>query len=236
MFESPKRHDIGPSFLREATRGPFDKDLQRRSEWMVEQSEVLRYLFDRVNAKEGVGPTVLCAGAGKGHEMEEIGKKIAFAKVIGLDPHDFWAPPVKSRVSKEAWDTDYLPESVRLEHLKGIPDASVDAMTLYFVLHHMEPSRYDQVMGEIRRVLKDDGLLFVAEDLADSEEEHALVAKIDKQVNVEILGDDPHNYKNLEGWKKFFSAQGFSVEHVNEVKPDKVRHAFMVLRKEKKIS
>jgi ubiquinone/menaquinone biosynthesis C-methylase UbiE len=107
----------------------------------------------------------------------------------------------------------------------------MDAATFFFVFHHIDENRHDQVMNEMKRVLKPDGRIFIAEDLVDSEEERQLVEKIDRRVNFETSNEVPHHYKNTEEWISFFSAHGFEVERTHEEKPEKVRHGFFVLKK-----
>ena len=107
----------------------------------------------------------------------------------------------------------------------------MDVATLFFVLHHIDTGEYDQVMSELKRVLKIDGKVFIAEDLVDSKEEQAVTETIDRKLNFEVLNHGPHNYKNTDAWKQFFKEHGFRMIKSKETKPDKVRHGWFVLER-----
>lgn len=237
MSEKPKRFDIGPIFIRETSIGPVDKWLEKRTEWMVEAAGIQKYLGpkikfeDKLAGKVEEGVRVLSVGAGKGHEIDEMDKILPGSEIIGLDPNDFYTRPVKKRLKTLAHKASYLPETVKAEKLEGIEDISLDGVTLFFVLHHIDEQTHDAVLQEIKRVLKPDGKLFVAEDLVDGEEERKIVEMTDRKLNLEFSHDNPHFYRNIEQWKEFFEKHGFKVVEVNEKKSDKVRHGFFVLEK-----
>jgi len=184
-----------------------------------------------VDKESARGKQVLFIGAGKGHEMEAVLNEFPGVKATGLDPHDYFGPPVERRLKEAGHDVQYLHETVHAGELKEVADHSVDAVTLFFVLHHVDPSEYSGVMEELRRVLKDNGKIFIAEDLVDSQEEAAVVEWEDKKINAEVFSSSPHNYKSTEGWRQFFEKEGFTMKRVKEVKPGKVRHGFFVLVK-----
>ena len=234
------RHGLRETFIRWASQfEPVDKALRKRAEWMIEQTKVQKYLAPKIiykepgilkpnNIKQGV--SVLCLGAGKGHEMDEIDQLLPGSEVIGIDPHDYMTKTVADRLEKLAHATSYLNEHFRAEHLTGIEDNSIDGVTLNFVLHHIDQTQHEQVLHEIKRVLKQDGYVFIAEDLANDAQEAVLVEKIDRRINMEICADAPHNYRSLEQWKSYFDEHGLEVVEAHEVKPQKVRHGFFVLR------
>jgi ubiquinone/menaquinone biosynthesis C-methylase UbiE len=242
-FKFPERNTFKQKVIREASRlGAVDTALSKRAEWVVSSAKVADYLrpkikFTKENAtdvratKVEQSVTVLCLGAGKGHEMDELDMQLPGSEIIGLDPNDYMTKPVKGRLEKLAHKASYASEQVRAENLQGIPDNSVDGATLFFVMHHIDTDKYDKVMSELYRVTKDDGKIFIAEDLVDSKEEEKVVTKIDRKLNFEISAENPHNYKNIPQWTEFFRQYGFKVVEVNEQKPDKVRHAFFVLEK-----
>ena len=236
--ETPKRRNLKETIIREASIGPVDSALQERAQWMVKSAGVQEFLGPKIvyrgeprfgQVEKGV--SVLCVGAGKGHEMDEIDAMLPGSKILGVDPHDAQTRPVKKRLETLAHDARYLSEASSAEDLREVPDSSMDGATFFFVLHHIDTKRYERIMYEMQRVLKPDGRLFIAEDLVDSEEEKALVEKIDRRVNFDFSDDVPHTYKNIEQWTAFFRSQGFDVEAVREEKPDKVRHGFFVLKK-----
>lgn len=230
MRES-RRHDFGAKMMREATRWKVDEWLSSRATWMLDQADVVRELLPKVRfeGSEPVGPTVVFVGAGKGHEIEGAERLIPGAKFIGLDPHDYFAPPVEERLKEVGADVVYLHESVRGEDLKEIPDHSADGLTLFFVLHHVEAESLDALMVELRRVMKSDGRIFVAEDIVDNDDELAVTTRADRLINVE-LSEGPHNYRSLDQWNEYFNHHGFEVIREHEVRPGKVRHGFFVLR------
>lgn len=237
MSEQARRHEFGPKLIRETSRGPVEKELQKRAEWMVESAKVQEYLAPKIKYKDRLagevekGVSVLCLGASKGHEIDEIDAVLPGSKVIGVDPHDYYTRPVRERLENLSHEASYLSEEITAENLEGIPDDSADGITLFFVLHHMSRDNQEKVLEEAGRVLKPDGKVFIAEDLVDDEKEEAMVEQIDRRLNFELAADSPHNYKNIEEWRKLFSQYGFEVTEVNEEKPAKVRHGFFILEK-----
>jgi ubiquinone/menaquinone biosynthesis C-methylase UbiE len=238
--EQPKRHGIRERLIRLGTElKQVDRALQQRAEWMVEETRVQKYLAPKIVYKEpGVlkpnniekGVNVLCIGAGKGHEMDELDQLLPGSTISGIDPDDYMIDRVAKRFDQLAHDASYLSENIRAEHLDGITDQSLDAVTFNFVLHHINEKNHEQIIAEMKRVLKPDGYIFMAEDLADNADEAATVEKIDKKVNMEICAEAPHNYRSLDEWHDFFENNGFEVVESHEQKPDKVRHGFFVLR------
>jgi len=238
----PKRDKLGPRMMREVSVGPVDKSLEKRAEWMVESAMVQKYLHPKIKF-EKKDPTdviatkveesvaVLSIGAGKGHEMDEMDMVLPGSTIMGIDPHDYQTRPVKKRLDNLAHDTSYLPKAARAENLQGVEDESIDGVTLFFVMHHVDPKKYEEIMSEIDRVLKEDGYLFVAEDLVDSEEERQVTERVDRLVNVELTSDAPHTYKNMEQWQQFFKKHGFRIVESEEQKPKNVRHGFFVLER-----
>lgn len=237
---APKRHGIKERLMRAVTRGPIDKALVQRADWMVEELKIGRYLAPKIKYKEpGVlkpnnieqGVTVVSIGSGKGHEMDEMDMILPGSKVIGLDPDDYMTRPVAERLQTLAHDAEYLKEHNRAEHMADIVDGSADGVTFNFVLHDIEAARHERIFDEVKRVLKTDGYLFVAEDLVDSKQEKAVAEREDRKLNIDLSSTSPQNYRSEAEWKDFFGDQGFEVVESHEVKPGKVRHGFFVLRK-----
>ncbi len=233
---SGRRGELGSRAMREVSRGLVESWLTQRAEWMINKSKVREYLApkiefaDRAAGKVSKGLEILAVGAGKGHEMDEMDQILPGSHIVGVDPHDHWTRPVVERSKKLAHDMEYLPADVSAENLKGVEDQSLDAMTFFFVLHHVESDKYDEVFAEMRRVLKDDGYVFIAEDLVQTEEERKVTERVDRVLNAEI-SEAPHNYMSEEQWREFVDQQGFRVVDFTEEKPDKVRHGFFVLEK-----
>ncbi len=236
---TPKRHGARETVIRALTRGPGDEMLKRRADWMIEELKVAKYLRSKIKYKEaGVlkqnnieqGVTVVSVGSGKGHEMDEMDMILPGSKIIGLDPDDYMTKPVSERLKTLAHDSKYLEVHNRAEDMKDIPDDSADGVTFNFVLHHIEEPLHGRIFDEVKRVLKKDGYLFMAEDLVDSEEEKKTVEREDRKINMEISADSAHNYRSVKEWSYFFNKHGFEIVEQHEVKPGKVRHGFFVLR------
>ncbi|MBI4437641.1 class I SAM-dependent methyltransferase [Candidatus Uhrbacteria bacterium] len=232
MSEQPKRQDFGSVLMRETSRGPVDIWLRKRANWMIDQVGIEELMESKIwpDKTHPRRVEVLCLGAGKGHEMETIQERLPNSFVTGVDPNDHYAPEVLKRVEQKGNDVIYLHESVRAEDLRGLPGVTQDAVTLFFVLHHMDKLTQEAVMREVVRVLKPDGLLFIAEDLVDDLQEQKITEAIDRRINLEIV-EGPHEYRDTEGWKVFFRNFGFEMVRAWEVKPDKVRHGFFALRR-----
>ncbi|MFA6131944.1 MAG: class I SAM-dependent methyltransferase [Patescibacteria group bacterium] len=228
MNES-RRHDLWPTIIREFSRGQVDKTLTERAQWMLKEVGLVGELRP-LREKKGRGLSILCLGAGKGHEMDQIDSQLPETTVTGVDPHDHWAPPVKARLERLGHNASYLHESIHGGDLREIEDGSQDAVTLFFVLHHVEGEDLEDVFSEIDRVLNKDGRIFIAEDIVESEAERQITTSIDKKINLE-LRNGPHGYKSIPEWEAFFKAHGFETKQVHEIKPDKVRHGFFILKR-----
>lgn len=237
----PRRGDLKTLI---ETRGPVayiaDRLLLRsRANWIIEEVAFNKdslapnelVMGDEGIEEEKFTQVVLDIGAGKGHPIERILDLFPEMRLIGVDPHDQMSSPVERRLKESGKNFEYLHETVHAADLKEIPDGSVDAITLFFVLHHIDESEHDAVMAELKRVLKVDGKVFVAEDLVDTEEERVTTERVDRMLNAELLADSPHNYRNTESWQKYFVEHGFKMEKSKEVKPGKVRHGFFVLER-----
>ncbi len=238
MSEGPKRFELGQMFLRETNSIPqADKWLENRAEWMVGAAQIKKYLAPKIEFRDRLagevekGVKVLAIGAGKGHELDEMDSILPGSEIIGLDPDDFYSRPVKQKLEKTAHNASYLPETIRAENLEGVENASLDGVTLFFVLHHIDEQKHGAVLKEIHRVLKPDGKVFIAEDLVDNDEERKITERTDRILNTELSGKNSHHYRSIPEWKVFFHTYGFEIIEVSEQKPDKVRHGFFVLEK-----
>lgn len=93
------------------------------------------------------------------------------------------------RLAREA-DPDH-PET----YLEGVgqdlplPDASVDAVTMSFSLHHVPREAMLDALREARRVLRPGGTLYVAEPLSQGAG-HEVVSLIDDETEVRALAQD----------------------------------------------
>lgn len=243
LLEKPRRHQLGSTLMRLTSRGPVEKWLAKRSEWMIESSGIQSYLAEKIQwkdpkkkilgPKEHGGVNVLCIGGGKGHEADEIDAVLPGTSVRVIDPHDYYTAPVKERFQRFAHDAQYLSEKNFAEELRDLPDHSQDGITLFFVLHHLNPQNYPAIITELKRVMKPDGKIFVAEDIVDNQEQLKHARSMDQKLNLDAVGRT-HEFKNVEGWRTFFEEHGFDmrVEKLAELDPKnkkKVRHGFFIL-------
>lgn len=213
---------------------PVDKWLDERGDWLMDNAKIREHLRPMIQEK-GEKIKVLCDGAGKGHEMDWIGSVLEGVDVVSLDPDDFWTKKVQKRAATPNQFGEntytYLPADVRAEQLTGIEDRSMDAATMFFVLHHMDKTKNDQALRELNRVLRKGGLVFIAEDVVSNEEERVVAEMTDRKLNAEIVKKDAHRYLDQKEWSDIFAEHGFKVKEYNEIKPDKVKHGFFVLEK-----
>lgn len=237
-FELPHRDDIGPKLMRFVSRGRVDRFLQNRAEWMIEKAQMVKYLRPRiryVDKMAGIienGQTIVSIGSGKGHELEEMDIMLPGSKIIGIDPHDYFTSPVKKRTGLMAEKLTYLTKDYSALNLDNLDVESADAFTLFFVLHHIPEESHTEIFKKIKAKLKDDGYVFIAEDLVSGEEERKKVEKTDRILNAE-LRSAPHNYRDFDKWRDFFAEQGFQIVDFHEDVSGPVRHGFFVLQKTK---
>lgn len=236
--EKPRRKGLKETLMREVSIGPVDANLEERARKIVEMAGVqgalgpkIAYLGEPRLGRVEQGVSVLCVGAGKGHEMDEIDAMLPGSKVIGVDPHDYQTRPVEKRLKTLAHDARYLPETSSAENLQDVADASMDGVTLFFVLHDIDESRHAGMMKEIDRVLKPDGRLFVAEDIVESEAEREKAEKNDRLLNLDYRKGTLKTFKSEAEWEEFFREYGFEIEKTNKDESGKVKHEFFVLKK-----
>lgn len=213
---------------------PVDKWQDNRGDWLMDSSKVREYLRPMIKEKaEKI--KVLSVGAGEGHEIDWLDSVLEGVDVVGLDPNNFWTEPVQKRLNtpdKFGNNTaKYLSPEVMADNLTGVEDGSMDAVTIFFVLHHMNKEKHGKVLQELNRVLKVGGLVFAGEDIVDSEEEKDITEREDRLLNLEFFTHDSHDYRSAQEWEDLFSKHGFQIKEYNEVKPKKVRNGFFVLEK-----
>ncbi|MBU0596898.1 class I SAM-dependent methyltransferase [Patescibacteria group bacterium] len=241
----PETRPIRDTMLSKAgvivSENPWSKKwLTERAEKEVKRLKIQEYLApkivykDKLAGKVEKGLSVLSIGSGKGNELDEIDQILPGVKVRGLDPHDFHTPSVAKRLKKLAHDTEYLPKEVVAENLIGIEDKSMDGITLQYVLHHIDERLHSKIMEEVKRVLKNDGYLFVAEDAPKTEEEKRKTKTMDDRLNLTLPKPEKEVSGDTDKWTKLFQDNGFEVvDNHEEVDSDKVRRSFFVLKKKK---
>ncbi len=113
------------------------------------------------------GQRVLDVGCGTGNLLLALGRSRSDVELTGLDP-DARALALAARKARRkgvavAWQRGFAQE---LPH----PDGSIDRVFSSLMLHHLDAAAKDALLAEVRRVLRPDGLLV----LADVDGHHAV--------------------------------------------------------------
>jgi ubiquinone/menaquinone biosynthesis C-methylase UbiE len=125
---------------------------------------------------------ILDIGTGNGRFIEQLKQALLnYSEIVGIDSNEKLISDAKSTFSK---DGRIRFETMPFEQL-AMQDEYFDLVTMSNVLHHMQDPR--AVLREIRRVLKEDGVLFVIELFCDNQNDkqqthvlqHHFRAKID---------------------------------------------------------
>jgi ubiquinone/menaquinone biosynthesis C-methylase UbiE len=106
------------------------------------------------------GQRVLDVGCGTGNLLLALGRERAGVDLVGLDPDDR-ALTIARRKARRArvavdWRRGYAEEL-------PFPDASVDRVFSSLMLHHLGPAAKAALLAEVRRVLRPDGVLVLAD-------------------------------------------------------------------------
>ncbi len=110
------------------------------------------------------GHRVLDVGCGTGNLLRTIGRRHPDVELAGLDPD----PAALSRAARKARRARL---TVRLD--RGFaqelphPDGSLDRVFSSLMLHHLDSAAKDELLAEVRRVLRPDGLLVLADAIVD---------------------------------------------------------------------
>jgi SAM-dependent methyltransferase len=110
------------------------------------------------------GHRVLDVGCGTGNLLRTIGGHHPGTELVGLDPD----PKALARARRKARRAGV---NVRLDQgfAQELPyeDGSVDRVFSSLMLHHLDTPSKDALLAEIRRVLRPDGLLVLADAVVD---------------------------------------------------------------------
>jgi ubiquinone/menaquinone biosynthesis C-methylase UbiE len=110
------------------------------------------------------GHRVLDVGCGTGNLLRSTGKQHPKAELSGLDP-DPKALVRARRKARRAGVTVRLDRGFAQE--LPYPDGSFDRVFSSLMLHHLDSASKDELLAEVRRVLRPDGLLVLADAVFD---------------------------------------------------------------------
>jgi ubiquinone/menaquinone biosynthesis C-methylase UbiE len=137
------------------------------------------------------GSEVLDVGCGNGFIAHHL-SAILGASVVGIDLGDSAKAPIDYR----RYDGKQFP----------VPENSFDAVLLCYVLHHAQDVRI--VLSEIRRVLRDDGLAMIYEDIPQAWVDR-VVCWIHNRQWRERTG--PCTFRLESEWRALFNSFGFEI-------------------------
>lgn len=111
------------------------------------------------------GQRVLDVGCGSGNLLRAIGKRYPGVELAGLDPD----PRMLARVGRKARRAGLNPRLDRgFAQELPYPDGSFDRVFSSLMLHHLDTEAKDALLAEVRRVLRPDGLLVLADAVLDA--------------------------------------------------------------------
>jgi ubiquinone/menaquinone biosynthesis C-methylase UbiE len=134
------------------------------------------------------GERILDIGSGFGDLTLEIAKNNPDSKVYGIDIHDSLTD--QARMNAEILDIQNVEFKTGSAYALPFESDTIDAASCFFMLHHLEDMKF--ALFEIKRILKQDGLLTAVEPL-----------------------ENQHNHGpqlSETGWREFFEDTGFYVE------------------------
>ena len=110
------------------------------------------------------GHRVLDVGCGTGNLLRSTGQRHPNVGLVGLDPD----PKALARAGRKARRAGLAVQLDRgFAQELPYPDASFDRVFSSLMLHHLDSSSKDALLAQVRRVLRPDGLLVLADAIAD---------------------------------------------------------------------
>ncbi len=134
---------------------------------------------DRIRPRENLlkevgieqGFHVLDYGCGSGSYIAPLARMVGSSgRIYALDIHPLAIRMVRTIAAKGGLENV---ETIQSDCLTGLPDKSVDVVLLFDVLHTL--SELQNVLSEMYRVLKKDGILFVSDHHMD---ENDIILKV----------------------------------------------------------
>lgn len=208
--------------------GIVDHFLQERAINIVEKSKIRDHLKQ--------GGIYLDIGTAVGHIVEQIVKEEEDKDVKFLAVEPVWKPLKKVQERLKKGGKVGFAEAVG--EALPVKDKSVDGVSLFLVLHHVNPDLREKIFQEIDRVLKDNGLLFLVEDTPDNAEEKEQNEKWDRRINLEPK-NTKHYYLSDAEWVKYLDEHGWELidyAYFDDPTPREglMRHGSYILRRKKK--
>ncbi len=181
-----------------ASLNVVDNFLQKRAVEMIELTKMMDYI-----KKDGV---YLDIGTGLGHIVEQVVERID-VNFFATEP--MWKPLKKliKRLKQKNRNVHFMKNGGDNLPIKS---GTLDGVFLYFVLHHIPYDIHGKIIDEINRLLKQDGILFIAEDVPASAEERKRIEKWDARINRENKADE-HFYRYDEEWITFLNEKNFDL-------------------------
>jgi ubiquinone/menaquinone biosynthesis C-methylase UbiE len=162
------------------------------------------------------------------------------ARVLAIDPD-----PVQAKLNRESEPTPNLEFVETGAEKLPSQDNSVDGIFFSYSLHHIPAERYPQVFGEVTRVLKPDGFLFVIEPMDcplnevmklfhNEDQERAAAWQAMHELAVPAFESAQvvsyHSFSQYESWDDFasqYASKSFNTLYTEaDVRQPKVKEAF----------
>lgn len=158
----------------------------------------LRHVHQEMIALAGPrdGHRVLDVGCGTGNLLRATGKRHRNVELVGVDPDPRMLARAERKI-RRAGLTAQLDRGFAQE--LAFPDASFDVVFSSLMLHHLETSAKDEMLAEVRRVLRPDGVLVLADAVAHGH-------------------SHSHRHGHGHGASKRIAAAGFTVEPTRTLK------------------
>lgn len=137
------------------------------------------------------GSEVLDVGCGNGYIAHHLSAMLG-QRVTGIDVMNTTEAPIDYR----RYDGKNFP----------IEDNSVDAVLLCYVLHHAQDVR--AVLNEVGRVLRDDGLVIIYEDIPRTWWDKGVCCIHNRQWKDRT---GPCTFRNESEWRALFNSSGFAI-------------------------
>jgi ubiquinone/menaquinone biosynthesis C-methylase UbiE len=119
------------------------------------------------------GRRVLDIGCGTGNLLRATGKRHRDVELAGVDPDPKMLARAASKTRK-AGLTVRLDRGFAQE--LAFPDGSFDVVFSSLMLHHLDTSSKDEMLGEVRRVLRPDGVLVLADMVGEAAAQRIVAA------------------------------------------------------------